>query len=223
MKYIIFSLPAPVGGVVSRYFYFITQEGEQMAKQDSFVGYNQQTGAIERWDARQGAWAETTPGDRRPVATGDGWHDMTEHEAAALAHVKSNEVQRSEVVGDYRDRAEGFQIATVPIALAFGVGVLLVSVVGFSTPLFSVAALTVFWVSFLLWWLGAYALHMFFSPDGTAFIGAVRGWRYIEREQAERHKRAEAERLHQIEEERRRKQVEAQAIIARYLPRKGGR
>ena len=194
-----------------------------MAKQDSFVGYDSKTGALERWDARQGQWVQTTPGDRHAPAVASDRHDMTEHEAAALAHVKSNEVQRSEVVGDYRDRAEGFQLATVPIALAFGVGVLLVSVVGFSTPLFSVAALTVFWVSFLAWWLLAYAIHLLFSPDGTAFIGAVRGWRYIEREQAERHKRAEAERLHQIKEERRRKQVEAQAIIARYLPRKGGR
>ena len=160
-----------------------------MGKKDSFVGHNQQTGAIERWDARQGAWVESAPGDRHAPAVASSRHEMTEHEAAALAHVKSNAVQRSEVVGDYRDRAEGFQLATVPIALSFGLGVLLVSVVGFSTPLFSVAALTVFWISFLLWWLGAYAIHMIFSPDGTAFIGAVRGWRYIEREQKERHRR----------------------------------
>ncbi len=161
-----------------------------MGKKDSFVGYNQQTGAIERWDARQGAWVETTPGDKHaPASTGDGRREMTEHEAAALSHVKSNEIQQSIVTGDYRDRAEGFQLATVPIAVAFGVGVLLVSVVGFSTPLFSVAALTVFWVSFLLWWLLAYAIHLLFSPDGTAFIGAVQGWAYINREQKERHKR----------------------------------
>ncbi len=156
---------------------------------ERFVGHNPQTGAIERWDSRQGEWVETLPGDRQTRHVDK--RGMTEHEAAALQHVKSNEVQQSIVTGDYRDRAEGFQLATVPIAVAFGVGVLLVSVVGFSTPLFSVAALTVFWVSFLLWWLGAYALHMVFSPDGTAFFGAVQGWAYINREQKERHRRME--------------------------------
>src|SRR5690606_518176 len=53
----------------------------------------------------------------------------------------------------YEDRARGFQLATVPIALAFGVGALVVAVVGWSIPAISLVGLAVFWLAFLGWWL----------------------------------------------------------------------
>lgn len=34
----------------------------------------------------------------------------------------------------YTDRAKGFQLATLPISIAFGVGALVVAVVGYSVP-----------------------------------------------------------------------------------------
>ncbi len=59
----------------------------------------------------------------------------------------------------YLDRAAGFQLATLPISIAFGVGVLVVAIVGWSVPVFSLGALAVFWLAFLGWWLLGWAIH----------------------------------------------------------------
>lgn len=100
---------------------------------------------------------------------------------ASIAHV--------ELRTTYTDRARGFQLATLPISLAFGVGALIVGIAGWSVPVLSVAALTIFWLAFLAWWLLGWLVHHAVSPDGVALIHALLGWRLLYREQAERHKR----------------------------------
>lgn len=97
----------------------------------------------------------------------------------------------SEVSGSYRDRAVGFQISTVPVAAAFGLGSVLVALLGAKVPLFSVAMLGVFWGGFLLWWLAGWLVHHLFSADGVALLHTLKGWQYLEREQAARLKRYE--------------------------------
>ena len=97
----------------------------------------------------------------------------------------------SRITGSHTDRAKGFQIVTVPISIAFGVGVGVVALVGFSVPVFSLTMLAVFWISFLLWWLAGWGLHLLFSPDGIALTHTMRGWAYLEREQRARLKRYE--------------------------------
>jgi hypothetical protein len=77
-------------------------------------------------------------------------------------------------------------MATVPVALAFGVGALIVALVGWSIPAFSLAALGVFWVGFLVWWLIGWAIHHLTSPDGVALFGALLGYRYLRHEQRAR-------------------------------------
>jgi hypothetical protein len=89
----------------------------------------------------------------------------------------------------YTDRAKGFQLATVPIAIAFGVGVLVVAVVGYGTPMFSIAALATFWLAFLAWWLVGWAIHYIASPDGVALLQAILMYRYVRHEQRERTRR----------------------------------
>jgi hypothetical protein len=89
----------------------------------------------------------------------------------------------------YTDRAKGFQLATLPIAVAFGVGVLVVAVVGYSVPVVSIAALATFWLAFLAWWLVGWAIHHIASPDGIALLQAVLMYRYVRHEQRERLKR----------------------------------
>jgi hypothetical protein len=89
----------------------------------------------------------------------------------------------------YLDRAQGFQLATLPIAIAFGVGALIVAIVGYSVPLVSVGALTVFWLAFLGWWLLGWAIHHIASPDGIALVQAIMMFRYVRLEQKERHRR----------------------------------
>jgi len=86
----------------------------------------------------------------------------------------------------YTDRARGFQLATVPIALAFGAGALIVAVAGWSVPVLSVGALVTFWLGFLAWWLIGWAIHHIASPDGVALLSAILGYRYLRHEQRER-------------------------------------
>ena len=86
----------------------------------------------------------------------------------------------------YTDRAVGFQLATMPISIAFGVGALVVAVVGYSVPVISIGALAIFWVAFLGWWLIGWAIHHIASPDGIALVQAVLMYRYIRNEQVER-------------------------------------
>lgn len=121
------------------------------------------------------------PEDRRPVVEVLPPADLPALLPTATSHV--------ELRTGYTDRAKGFQLATVPVALAFGVGVLVVAMVGFSVPAFSVAALTVFWVAFLAWWLVGWAIHHVVSPDGAALLGAVLQYRYLRHEQRERLRR----------------------------------
>lgn len=89
----------------------------------------------------------------------------------------------------YFDRAQGFQLATLPISIAFGAGALIVAVVGYSVPVISIGALAVFWLAFLAWWLIGWAIHNIASPDGIALVQALLMYRYVRREQVERHRR----------------------------------
>jgi hypothetical protein len=97
----------------------------------------------------------------------------------------------SHTVGSHADRARGFQIVTVPISIAFGVGVAVVGAVGFAVPVFSLSMLLLFWLAFLAWWLCGWALHLLFSADGVALLHTVKGWQYLEREQRARLRRYE--------------------------------
>jgi hypothetical protein len=89
----------------------------------------------------------------------------------------------------YTDRAKGFQLATLPISVAFGVGALVVAVVGYSVPVVSIGALAVFWLAFLAWWLLGWTIHHIASPDGIALVQALLFYKYIRNEQRERHAR----------------------------------
>ena len=101
---------------------------------------------------------------------------------------------------DYTDRAKGFQLATVPIAIAFGVGALVVAAVGFSVPVFSIAALGVFWIAFLAWWLVGWSIHHVASPDGIALVQALLSYRLIRHAMKERQRRYAS--LHEHERDR---------------------
>lgn len=89
----------------------------------------------------------------------------------------------------YTDRSKGFQVATVPVAVAFGLGALVVAIVGYSVPAVSIAALAVFWLGFLAWWVMGWAIHHIVSPDGLALLQALLGYRYLRHEQRERLRR----------------------------------
>lgn len=100
---------------------------------------------------------------------------------ASVAHV--------ELRTTYTDRARGFQAATLPVSVAFGIGGALVAALGWQIPWLSLSMLAIFWLAFLAWWLLGWAVHHIVSPDGVALIHALLGWRYLQREQTERHRR----------------------------------
>jgi hypothetical protein len=89
----------------------------------------------------------------------------------------------------YTDRARGFQLATLPISIAFGVGALVVAVVGYSVPVISIGALAVFWLAFFGWWLIGWTIHHIASPDGIALVQALLAYRFLRAEQKERIRR----------------------------------
>lgn len=99
----------------------------------------------------------------------------------------------SEVSGSYQDRAKGFQVATLPISIAFGGGSALVALLGFGVPLLSLPMLGVFWIAFLGWWIVGWLIHHIFSADGVALLHTVKGWQYLEREQRARLRRYEVD------------------------------
>ena len=94
-----------------------------------------------------------------------------------------------EVRGTFTDRAKGFQIASVPLAAGVGLGSLIVGIVGWGVPFFSVAALAWLWTGFLVTWFSAWVIHNLVSPDGIALVHTLLGWQYLHAARKEREKR----------------------------------
>jgi hypothetical protein len=84
------------------------------------------------------------------------------------------------------DRAKGFLIASVPLYMAFALGVLLLSVLFAGVPFWSFWGLSVFWLSFVLAWLWGYRETLIRSAEGIAHYEAKRKWDVVEREQEKR-------------------------------------
>lgn len=95
---------------------------------------------------------------------------------------------------NYRDRATGFGIATLPLAGTVGFVVALVAIVGWSVPVASLVTLLVALGGFALTWLVSYFLYVFVSPDGSLFLHTVLMWRYLNLEAKERRARYRGQR-----------------------------
>jgi small neutral amino acid transporter SnatA (MarC family) len=106
-----------------------------------------------------------------------------------LAILPTSAMTTVEIRTSHSDRAKAFQIVSVPLAAAVGAGSLIVGMVGWSVPIFSVAALAWLWGGFLLTWLAAWVIHNIVSTDGIALIHTLMGWQYLRREQKARLKR----------------------------------
>jgi hypothetical protein len=89
----------------------------------------------------------------------------------------------------YTDRARGFSLATAPLAASVGLVAALVGILGLQVPIASLTALLLALGGFCVTWLLAYLAHVLISPDGAVFFQVWAGWRYLRREQRERHRR----------------------------------
>ena len=84
------------------------------------------------------------------------------------------------------DRAKGFLLASVPLFATVALLAVLVAWIGWGTPLFSMATLLIFWVTFAVTWAGTWIYTLTYSAEGIAMFEARSKWRVIEREQAAR-------------------------------------
>ncbi len=109
--------------------------------------------------------------------------------APIMAPAPRVERLRNQTTGSHTDRAIGFSIATWQ--LSFVVGLALIVIVRFFTafPLLSLVTATIFFAGFLIVWAGAFFLHVVFSAEGVELLDTIFLWRYLNREQAERHRR----------------------------------
>ena len=92
------------------------------------------------------------------------------------------------VTGDHLSRARGFALVTNRLGLTLGGLGVIVAVVGTGAPLFSLAVLGWFGGLYALTWLIAYIVHVVVSAEGAAWMHVLRGWRWLDREQAHRHR-----------------------------------
>jgi hypothetical protein len=84
------------------------------------------------------------------------------------------------------DRAKGFLIASLPLYAAFSFLVLLIAVVGFGIPLFSIPALLIAWLSFVAAWIVGYGYTLTVSAEGVSLFEAKSKWGIIKEEQRRR-------------------------------------
>lgn len=84
------------------------------------------------------------------------------------------------------DRSKGFLIANVPLFGAFALLMWLLSGVFALAPWFSLTALLIFWLSFVLAWLASYVYTLRVSAEGVAFYESKMKWKVIMREQDRR-------------------------------------
>ena len=87
------------------------------------------------------------------------------------------------------DRAQGFALSVLPLAGGAAVGSWLLSAALSIVPLFSVAAITISVITFMVTWGIAYALHTVTSPDGVALSRELMIYRLLRHEQKDRHAR----------------------------------
>ena len=90
------------------------------------------------------------------------------------------------LTGDYKNRAEGFRIAMLPVAIVAGILAVVAAVGLFSVPFLSWTALMWFFTLFCVTWLGGFVLHQWVSPDGTALTMVLLHYKLLRAEQAAR-------------------------------------
>jgi len=83
------------------------------------------------------------------------------------------------------DRAKGYHLVLLPLAVVVGVLAVLVSVF-FENQLLSFTSLLIFWLVFVFCWAGGWVVTALATPEFVSWYSAKRQWDVIEREQVER-------------------------------------
>lgn len=84
------------------------------------------------------------------------------------------------------DRAQGFHLVFVPMAIGVGVLAVMATIALWKVPLLSFTILIVFGVTFMATWLIGLVVNALGTPEAISFYEAKKKWDVIEREQSER-------------------------------------
>ena len=90
------------------------------------------------------------------------------------------------VTTSHEDRARGFTITSIPLALAVGFVAFLAAIGLAGVPWMSWSALLVLFGVFAAVWAGAYFWHTLASPDGATILSILLSYRYVRHEQRAR-------------------------------------
>ena len=90
------------------------------------------------------------------------------------------------VTTSHTDRAKGFTITSIPLALAVGFVAFLAAIGLAGVPWMSWSALLILFGVFAGVWLVAYTWHELASPDGATILSIVLSYRYVRHEQRAR-------------------------------------
>jgi hypothetical protein len=110
-----------------------------------------------------------------PAQTSQAWQMDVTPGAQQIIEVRTSAV----------DRAKGFQISFVPVAVAFGLLVVFVSL-AFENDFWSLASLLLFWATFVLTWGAGWFVTLLMSAEGVSFFEAREKWSVVKAEQRER-------------------------------------
>jgi hypothetical protein len=96
---------------------------------------------------------------------------------------------QSIVAGSYTDRARAFSIRTWQLSMVTGLGLVVAAYALASSPLSFLAAAAWFFAGFLIVWTLAYLADVFVSAEGSQLAETLLLWRFLDKEQSERHRR----------------------------------
>lgn len=165
------------------------REAQQMHDKNAYTASLSDIDAspsIVRGQPRPGSYvaaAPIVPARRQPIIE---VLPPAEHEQSLLRNAPTGSAMTGmQVRGTYRDRAEGFQIASFPLSVGAGILAVILAIVGFGRP-FGLGLLLWFSMAFFATWLGAWLIHNAVSAEGIALVRELSLWAYLKREQRER-------------------------------------
>lgn len=110
----------------------------------------------------------------------------------AATFAQSNSTKNIDYKSNALDGARAFNKITIPLAIVFGMAVASITATASDTPLWSLAALSLFFGGTVIAWLVAFIIHMFLSPYGHLWLQALLTYRYLRYDQINRQKRLNA-------------------------------
>lgn len=151
--------------------------------------YDKSNDVLTKFDERTGSYVAVSGDSEQPHPTAMQSYQPQQMQAQVFDVVKPSATTQTMLRTSYVDKAKGFQVATVPLAVAVGIGAALLAYLLRDTPLLSAPTFIVFWLGFLFVWVAGWLVHNLFSSDGVALTHTALGWWFVFREQKERHKR----------------------------------